>query len=129
MESGEGIMLFEFSSLFAEYNQPFQHLPHTESVRNYENGGQMDPGVPLGPVDMKGIILPPSDDDLKFDAGGTYTKQDRKLYLQEPAVLDENDRVLIGGLIYRVTGDRPYGYYAGFNTYFLKRTNIGDERK
>lgn len=122
-------MLFEFSSLFAEYNRSFQYLPETKSYRDFEKGGQMIPGVQLDPVDMEGIILPLSTDDLKFDAAGTYTKQDRKLYLQEPAVLQENARVAVDDLVYRVMGEKPYGHYAGFNVYFLKRTTIGDVKK
>lgn len=122
-------MLFEFSSLFAEYNRSFQHLPETESYRDFERGGGTFPGVPLDPIDMEGIILPLSTDDLKFDAAGTYTKQDRKLYLQEPAVLQENARVEVDDLVYRVMGEKPYGHYAGFNVYFLKRTTIGDVEK
>lgn len=129
MESGEGIMLFDFSSLFAEYNRVFQYLPKTESYRDFENGGQMVKGDFLNSLDMEGIILPLSDDDLKFDAAGTYTKQDRKLYLQEPGMLEENAHVSVDDLIYRVMGEKPYGHYAGFNVYFLKRTTIGDVKK
>lgn len=121
-------MLFDFGSLFAEYNRPFQHLPQSASYRDFEKGGQIFPGIPAEPVDMEGIILPLSNDDLKFDTAGTYTKQDRKLYLEEPQVLKENDRLLIDELVYRVMADKPYSYYAGFNIYFLKRTTIGDTK-
>lgn len=119
-------MHFDFSALFGEYNRPFTLLPKTVAKRDFANGGQMTKGVSLDPVDMEGIILPISTDDLKFDTAGTYTKQDRKLYLQEPEKLDENDQVQVDAFKYRVTGDKPYGYYAGFNVYFLKRTDIGD---
>lgn len=119
-------MQMDFSSLFGVYNRPFTFLPKPEAKRDYANGGQMAKGVPLDPVDMEGIILPLSTDDLKFDTAGTYTKQDRKLYLQEPEELQENDQVQIDSLKYRVMGEKPYGYYAGFNMYFLKRTDIRD---
>ena len=119
-------MPFDFSSIFAEFNRPFQYLPKTESYRDYENGGQLVEGMPVDPVDMVGIVMPLGNDDLKFDTAGTYTTEDRKLYLQEPATLDEKAVVEMDGLRYRVIGDKPYGYYGGFNVYFLKRTDIGD---
>ncbi|MFC2948536.1 hypothetical protein [Virgibacillus sediminis] len=119
--------IFDFSTVFGEFSRPFQHIPYSESYRDYTNGGQWVKGAELPPVNMEGVILPLGNDDLQFDTAGTYTIQDRKLFLQEPETLEEEAVVEVDGLRYRVTGDKPYGHYAGFNVYFLKRTDIGGE--
>lgn len=122
-------MLFDFTSTFAQFNRPFQRIPYTESYRDYSKGGQMVKGQPLDPEDMEGIIVSLGNNDFRFDSAGTYTKQDRRLYLQEPYSLQENDTVMVDGKDFRVMGDKSYSVYAGFNTYILKRTTIGDEAK
>ncbi|WP_088005607.1 hypothetical protein [Indiicoccus explosivorum] len=119
-------MEFDFSSLFAEYNRPFQLIPRTPSDRDYSRGGQTVKGTELPAKDMQGIVVPLGNDDLRFDTAGTYTRQDRKIYLQEPKTLAENDVVTVDSLSYRITGDKPYGHYAGFNVYYAKRTSMGD---
>ncbi|MBM7696635.1 hypothetical protein JOD44_001752 [Salimicrobium jeotgali] len=113
--------------MFATYNRPFQRITFAEGYRDYGNGGQWVEGGENPPIESQGIIMPLGNDDLTFDTSGTYTVEDRKLFLQEPETLDKDDLVRVDGDDFHVTGDKAWQQYGGFNVYLLKRSDAGGE--
>lgn len=118
--------MFDFSGLFATYSVPFSRIPKSPGSRDYSKGGQWVEGMPSDPVQMTGIIVPITNDDLRFDAGGTYTKQDKKIYVMKPDFLVTNDEILFRDKKYRVMEEKIYEDYANFNIYIVRRMDIGE---
>lgn len=113
--------LFDFSDLFAEWETTFQRLQKGGGHYDYtEGGGKWVPGYG-DPVDMQGIVVPLSYADLQFAPGGTYTQDDRVVFVQKPASLDIDDRIRYDGNEYRVLERADYTEYADFNAYLAKR--------
>lgn len=117
--------LFDFSSLFATYSVPFTRVPQSGGYRDYTKGGQWVDGAPADPEEMTGIVVPLSNQDLRFDAGGTYMRGDQKIYVNHAHTLNKNDYVIIRGEKYRVMDKMPYQpEYVDFNIYIIRRTDI-----
>lgn len=117
--------LFDFSSLFASYSVSFTWIPKSQGRRDYSKGGQWVEGAPEGPVELTGIAVPLSNEDLRFDTAGTYLREDLKLYVRFPRVLNKSDSVVIRGAKYRVMLRKEYQpEYADFNIYIIRRTDI-----
>lgn len=120
--------MFDFSDLFAEYEIPFQRITQTDGDRDYSKGGQYIAGADLPPIEMTGMVVPLSNEDLRFEGNGRYTRQDLKIYVQSPQFLSENDVVVVRGVKYRVMPTRAYQpEYADFNIYIVRRTDINEE--
>lgn len=117
--------LFDFSGLFATYSVPFTRVTHSGGYRDYTKGGQWVEGAPAVPVEMTGIVLPLSNEDLRFDDGGTYQRGDQKIYVRNPQTLSRNDFVIVRGIKYRVMDKKEYHpAYADFNIYIIRRADI-----
>ena len=74
---------FDWSSLFAMWGGTYTFRLPGEGYRDWEQGGIWVPGEPTE-TEIEAIILPLSKSDLKYDVGGTYTRQDVKVYVQTP---------------------------------------------
>ena len=107
-----------FDELFEVYGGPLARISEASGHYNPDTGLW----VPGGPVESEvdGLILPLSGADLRFDAPGTYTVSDRKLYLRQSLGLGERIRDQ-DGLVYRVLNARDYDRQAGFSVYILRR--------
>lgn len=70
--------------------------------------------------EMRGAIVPISNRKL-YDAGGTYTAQDRELYLKSPLPEPlEALKVIYKGNAYTVENERNFEEYADVAVYDLK---------
>lgn len=119
--------LFDFSGLFATYSIPFTRVPQSGGYRDYTKGGQWVEGAPAVPIEMTGIVVPLSNEDFRFDNGGTYVRSDQKIYVRTPQTLLKNDSVIVQGIKYRVMDKKEYQpEYADFNIYIIRRTDIED---
>lgn len=117
--------LFDFSSLFATYSISFTRIPKVEGYRDYTKGGQWVKSAPATPIEMTGIVVPLTNEDLRFDTAGTYTRQDQKVYVRKPSFLLKNDEVIVEGVKYRVVEKKEYpSEYTDFNVYVIRRTDI-----
>lgn len=115
-------ILFEFTDVFAEWATDFEQIPKGGGYYDYSNGGKWVAGFGE-PIPMSGIVVPFSKNELQFDPGGTYTRHDRKIYLQLPYVLGIDDYIRVKDVDYRVLDEWPYEDYAGFNIYVVKRVD------
>ncbi|WP_406945758.1 hypothetical protein ACJA3J_05780 [Halobacillus sp. SY10] len=122
-----GQQIFYFDEVFAAFGVSFDAIKKSEGYRDYSNGGQWVPGADLPPETMEGIIVPLSNDDLRFDTQGRYTEKDRKIYLQHPQRLEKNDRVHFGGQDYRVFDVKNHEVYADFSVYIIKGIDKGSD--
>lgn len=115
--------MFDFSDMFAEWSSKFLRMPKGTGHYDYANGGKWVPANGA-PEDIEGIVVPLTYKDLnelQFSPGGVYTRDDRKVYVQQPWVLLLDDYIRYELLDYRVLEQLPYREYAGFNVYIAKR--------
>lgn len=82
-------------------------------------------GTPIE-VSFKGAILPLSQDDLQYNDGGTYTRNDRKVYTYDTLkkgqkIKDNND------VEYTVDSDSDYDYISSFKRYYIKRVGASSD--
>lgn len=107
--------LYNFSRLIHKYSVVFC-LHRTQGgyvAGKWEEGGETV-------KEMRGAIVPISERKI-YDSGGTYTTQDRELYLTEPlkGPLSEY-QVLYKGNTYAVEEQRNFEDYADVAVYALK---------
>ena len=107
--------LYNFTRLINKYSVPF--CLH-RSQGSYVGGKWVQGGEVVTP--MRGAIVPVSERKV-YDSGGTYTTQDRELYLLKPleAPLSQY-RVVYKGNVYAVENGRNFEDYADASMYDLK---------
>jgi len=112
--------MFNFKRLTNKYSkEPVYLLRVTEGYYDWEQGGIW---IPSGEeeIEIKGAVVPLSNEDLQFDEGGTYTTEDRKLYCYEE--IDKGEKIKHKEKIYTVIEKKDYSDFAkGLSIYFLKR--------
>lgn len=110
------MQLYNFTRLINKYSVPFSL--HRTQKGGYVSG-KFEPGEETV-EEMRGAIVPVSQRKI-YDSGGTYTAQDRELYILKPleAPLSEY-RVVYKGNVYAVENGRNFEDYANAATYDLK---------
>lgn len=107
--------LYNFTRLIRKYSVTFC-LHRTQGgyvAGKWEDGGE-------AVKEMRGAIVPMSERKI-YDAGGTYTTQDRELYLTEPLKGDLSEyQVVYKGNTYAVEEQRNFEDYADVAVYTLK---------
>lgn len=76
--------LIVFKSLIQEQGIPF--IVHRKDNGSHVNGKWTQSTAAT--VELTGIILPLSVDDLKYDESGTYSTKERKLFVTEPLAIE-----------------------------------------
>ncbi|WP_425447743.1 hypothetical protein [Dethiothermospora halolimnae] len=118
--------MFNFKGLIDKYSSPLIIYEGTDGYRDWDNGGVWVEGGKR-PVEVQGAIVPLNTEDLKFDDGGTYTTDDRKLYIHRNLDIGEEVKDAIDGKTYQVHREKDYSRFAnGLNIYFLKRADNND---
>lgn len=112
---GEDLKLYNFKRLINKYSVTFS-LHQTQG--SYVAGKWEQSGKKV--KSMRGAIVPISDKKI-YGSGGTYTTQDRELYLQKPlnAPLSEF-KVAYKGNVYTVEEGRNFEDFADAVVYILK---------
>lgn len=116
--------MFNFKSQFKRYGKPFIAI-----VEGQEGGYDPDTGKYIPPsepqeIEMKGIIAQIGDDELRFDEGGTYTFEDKKILIDTDVYdLRRGQKVIIEGDKYRVMEIAPYSLYSHFKKVIVKRVS------
>ena len=112
--------LYNFKRLIKKYSVDF--TLKTEAKGQYV-GGKWEAGEPIC-RQMRGAIVPMSDRKI-YQSGGTYTQQDRMLYLSEPLQGSlQAFKVIHGTNTYTVEESRDYSDYAAVGVYTLKRVDV-----
>lgn len=103
-----------FASVIQEQGVPF--IAHLQSKGDYVDGEWIK-GQEV-PEEMTGIILPLSDDDLKYAENGTYSAKERKLLVVKP--LAEGTRIEYKDALYTVQAFKDYSAYTDVNIYLMR---------
>ncbi|MEH6943390.1 hypothetical protein [Bacillus sp. JJ722] len=69
---------FEFADFVDEFYVPFTYIKQSEGY--WTDSGDWVEGSKT-PVSTGGIVLPLSEDDLKYSEAGTYSEKDKKVYV------------------------------------------------
>lgn len=106
---------FEFADFVDEFKVDFTVYDQQDGY--YNNEGKWIEGVET-PRAMNGIILPLSNDELRFEANGAYTRKDRKVYTTTP--LEMGQKLDCNNQTFTVDSEKPYNEYADVYIYFAK---------
>ncbi len=116
--------LFNFGPLFSTFAEPVIRIPKGTTIRDYTTGGRAEktPGLP---EEIMAIVTPLSDADLRMDTGGNYRRDDQKIYVRLPIVLEMDDQIQHKGTTYRVMTDADYRARAGFARHIMRHAAAG----
>ena len=113
--------LYNFTRLIRKYSVPF--CLHRKQG-DYVAGKWTESGE--AKQEMRGAIVPMSDRKI-YDSGGTYTTQDRELYLTKRLECDLSEyQVEYNGNTYTVEEQQNFEDYADVAVYALKAVSKHD---
>ena len=112
--------MYNFKRLIRKYSKnPVYYMQETGGHYDYSQGGIWVEGT-VDAMEFEGAVVPLSNQDLKYDEGGTYTAQDRKLYTY--ITFDTGQKIKHKGLEYTIQEKRDYEDFGeGLNIYFMRR--------
>ena len=112
--------MFNFKRLIRKYSKyPTFILKETGGYRDPDQGGTWISGK-AEEVELEGAVVPLSNDDLNFDEGGTYSREDRKLYCYKE--IDKGTKIKHKDKVYTVLEKRDYSDFdEELYIYFIKR--------
>jgi hypothetical protein len=112
--------MFNFKNLIKKYSKtPVYLLEQTEGHYDYSQGGIWVPGT-ITEVEKQGAVLPLTNEDLKYDEGGTYTTQDKKLYTYND--FEVGSKIKHKDLEYTIQEKQGYEEFDnGLNIYWCRR--------
>lgn len=124
--------MFDFKNLVANYSKgTTTALIKSEGYYNQEKGGIYVPGEEINLILTPAAIVPMNKDDLKFDEGGHYSYDNRKLYCYQPlekGTIIENLQINGTHKFYKILAEKDYSDYdLGLHIYILERTNRDDK--
>ncbi|KGF35862.1 hypothetical protein HMPREF2134_03240 [Peptoniphilus lacrimalis DNF00528] len=125
--------MFDFKNLVANYSKgTTKALIKSEGYYDQEKGGIYVPGEEINLILIPAAIVPLSNDDLKFDEGGNYSYDNRKLYCYkqlEKGTLIENIQSYGVTKTYKILGEKDYSDYDdGLYIYIVERADRDDKR-
>lgn len=88
-------------------------------------GGRWIPGKEV-PEERQAVVVPLSNDDLRYDENGTYTRQDKKVYTHFP--LENGTGIVYDNLQYKITDPKDYSAHSNVYVYFAKRIEQGGSK-
>jgi len=100
----------------------------TTTENDYLSGGQYYPTSETQTL-FKGAVLPLSNEDLQYDAAGTYTRNNQKIYTNG-FVLGVNQRVIdtFDNQAYTVETELTHGPIHPMKRYIVTCVGVADER-
>lgn len=103
-----------FKPMIDELGMPF--VAYEQGEGHYEAGDWI-PGA-LVPSDRFGVLLPFSDDDLRYSEAGTYSVKDRKLLTTRE--LQKGQKIEYKGISYTVQNFKDLSDYADVFIYVAR---------
>lgn len=115
--------MFNFKRLIKKYSKyPVYLFREGEGYHDPYQGGKWVPGK-AEEIEIEGAVVPLSNNDLRFDEGGTYTVEDRKLYCYTK--IDKGEQVKHKDTLYTVLEGKAYDDFdtddEGLFIYVLRR--------
>ncbi|MEK5070507.1 hypothetical protein [Sporosarcina sp. FSL K6-1508] len=106
---------FEFADFVDEFQVPFVYFNHQEGYWNDEGDYIEEKDEP---IPMTGIVLPLTENDLKYAEAGTYSQKEKKLYTVDP--LEEGRLIEYKGDKYTIQAFKDYTDYADVYIYLAR---------
>lgn len=106
---------FEFADFVDEFQVPFVYFDHQEGYWNHEGDYIEEKDEP---IPMTGIVLPLTENDLKYAEAGTYSQKEKKVYTTVP--LQEGREVEYKGDKYTIQSFKDYSEYADVFIYLMR---------
>ena len=112
--------MFNFKRLVKKYSKyPVYLLEETEGYYDPSKGGEWVEGK-IEKRQIEGAVVPLSNEDLRYDQGGTYSFEDRKLYCYVD--IAKGEKIKHKEKDYTVLERRDYSDFdAELRIYFIKR--------
>jgi len=107
---------FEFADFVDEFKVSFI-ASYQQSEGQWNDEGDYVPGSTI-PVYMDGILLPLTQNDLKYSEAGTYSTQDKKMYTQEQ--LEIGQTITYKHITYTIQSFKDYSDYADVYIYLAR---------
>ena len=104
---------FQFADFVEEFYVPFKYFTRGEGF--YDESGDWHDGEETS-QDIGGIVLPLSEDDLKFVESGSYNEKNKKIYTTIPLL--QNAMIEYKGDKYTITTFKDYNDYADVFIYY-----------
>lgn len=115
--------LYNFTRLISKYKTTFEIVEKNSG--NYDDNGEWR-GDESAAITKQGAIVPMSEKKM-YQSGGSYTTQDRELYMFEKlsdALL--NSYIIYKGNRYNIEEETDYGEYSDVYVYVLRRVSAVD---
>lgn len=106
---------FEFADFVDEFRVDFTSYVTTEGYR--KPNGDYVKGVEVA-TPAYGIMLPLTQNDLRYSEAGTYSTNDKKIYTVNPLVLGQ--KIEYKGAIYTIQSFKDYSDYADVFIYLAR---------
>lgn len=112
--------MYNFKRLIKKYSKtPVYLLEETEGYHDPYQGGKWIPGEIIE-TELEGAVVPLSNEDLRFDEGGTYTAADRKLYCYKE--IAKGEKVKYKDKPYTILESKDYSDFdEGLYIYIIRR--------
>jgi hypothetical protein len=107
---------FAFADFVEEFKVPFVYYKKN-GEGSYEDDGDWVEGGET-PVQMYGVVLPLSEDDLQYAEAGAYQAKDKKVYTTQP--LELNAEIEYKGDRYTIQNFKDYSEYADVYIYYAR---------
>lgn len=112
--------MYNFKRLIKKYSKfpPFI-LRESPGYNDYTQGGIWVPGI-VEEIQIEGAVVPLTNEDLKYDEGGTYNLEDRKLYCYKE--IAKGEKIKHKDKVYTVLEERDYeDFDVDLKIYVIKR--------
>lgn len=117
--------MFRFKRQFKRYERPFIAVVEGQPGYYDTETGKYVPPTDSEEIEMRGIIAQLSDDELRYDEGGTYRYDDRKILIDTDVYnLRRGQEVIIEGERYKVMEIASYSLYSHFKKAIIRRVSI-----
>ncbi len=112
--------MYSFSRLIKKYSKlPVYYLEEQPGFHDPTKGGAWIPGKTIE-VEFKGAVVPLTNQDLRFDEGGTYMQSDRKLYCYKEMI--KGTKIKHDNKDYTILEDKTYkDFDIGLYIYVVRR--------
>lgn len=125
--------LYNFKNLIKKYSKGIvTAIIETEGYYDMENSGKWQEGAKKELKLLPAAIVPMSRDDLKFDEGGNYSNDNRKLYcyeaLEKGTIINnlQSKRIV---KTYKILAEKDYSDYDDdLHIYILERSDRDDKK-
>ena len=126
--------MYNFKRLITKYSKGIVTIiEETEGYYDIEQGGKWIPGETIETIISPAAIVPLNKDDLRFDDGGTYNNDDRKVYCykeMKKGTIVKHEHSKGSVKEYKVLQDANYGDFDtngdGLFIYYLKLVGGND---